>query len=1544
MKEVFRLLIFMCVVCLNASAQDVFTSNRDKFVKEFQKLMNESTSINLNGFTKDKLEPILLESTRFSDAYFLKLVKTANFILEKKLKAYPEVYNYVFSVYSLVEQNQPEDSYIAWNKSVDKLLSSRNPKKFKEFVAMSAAFFDKQVISSDKNFEWCFIGGSYSFSYSDKYPILELKEGKLICRSFNTSSRTNNEIPFGDSIVISNTSGLYNPILEKWEGNGGVSTWEKVGFPAKKTFAEFSNYSIYMRSALVSADSVLLTTPYFERKLIGSFSDGAKKGAYNEKSSLNNPQFLSYETVLKINNLVQEVDYEGGFSLKGTDFVGVGNNENPVRLTFKRNNIPFIKTQSQLLNVSPTKLSAQNCQVTLSVGEKDSIWHPGLSIDFLINDDRLEIKRGNTGIAQVPFSNSYHQLDMYVEQIVWDRSKVTLDFDFSFSSPQEQRIARFESKSFYDQRLYDLLQGQESVHPLVGLSKYAYKYDEYTFNEGKAALAIGRTITQAKPVLLQLSNLGFIAYDTERGIVSINDKLDSFINARTGKKDYDNISFVSDLRPKRMDGVSQQELMKDKNLIKQKEFTEEHNRKLLSIKSYGNINLANLELNLNQVASIPISEKQFTTIFPENNVVTIRQNRNFIFTGWVNAGKWEIKISDGNYNYEENKINILASELAVFRAVPQRREDGDKLIPIQSEISNLVGAIYVDDVNNRAGDSDNSAYQKYPYLVSTEKTKVYYEKPSIFRNAYDKKRFYFELEPFTIDSLDNFSEATQYFKGELTSAGIFPKFYDSLKLMADYSLGLVRQAPKGGFEFYGSEAKYDNKIVLSGNGLQGSGEIDFINSTSKSNAFTFLPDSTVGLALFENRPQEDGVAFPDVKSESAYVTYIPKNKVLKASATRLPLEFFNGEAKLKGTAIITPGGMTGFGYMDFANASLGSENFKFNRWDIDADTSVFNLRNVYKEEQDVEEDSLAFITDNVQSSVSFKDRKGVFRSNEGESTVIFPINKYLCKMDQFTWLMDQAQVELESSNQGNVNIDSHLDLVGPNFYSIHPKQDSLQFRAPKAIFNLKEKSIFCSKTEYIDVADARIYPDSAKLTIRKNAKMDPLLNSKIVANYITKYHQIINATTNITARRAYTSVGDYTYYDVDSNLYLISLDRVELDSSYQTRAIGKIDKEDEFKLSNQFDFYGDIIVNAAQQEINFSGATRLEHDCEKFSKNWLAFSAPLDLKNIQIPVSDTMKDLEGNQVSSGIVWRNSLNTDSVALYPTFLSVLDNQDDPIVITASGFLQYEHNEKEYQISSKTKLMNRAEVGNYISLHVPTCGLNGDGIIDLGMDYGDVKVENIGIVNYVAATDKTTLNISTKISTPLDKGIMEEVADRINGVADLPKADFNSNTLEDAVSNWVGIDVANVFKSDYILKGELKKIPKPMQETFVFSGVNLASYSIPGDPQKGLRTNLDNALLVNMYSKPIMKYVPFKLFAEQKNGGDQLSFLIDLPGSNLYFFQYAQGKKEGVMNILTSDLELKTTLSEMKEDKMKIKRFQYRLSTESIIKNKFLRIFNR
>ena len=55
-----------------------------------------------------------------------------------------------------------------------------------------------------------------------------------------------------------------------------------------------------------------------------------------------------------------------------------------------------------------------------------------------------------------------------------------------------------------------------------------------TMTAGKAASALGQTLEQAKGTLLTLSAAGFISYDSEGGIVVINDKLITFVRAKTG--------------------------------------------------------------------------------------------------------------------------------------------------------------------------------------------------------------------------------------------------------------------------------------------------------------------------------------------------------------------------------------------------------------------------------------------------------------------------------------------------------------------------------------------------------------------------------------------------------------------------------------------------------------------------------------------------------------------------------------------------------------------------------------------------------------------------------------------------------------------------------------------------------------------------------------------------------------------------------------------------------------------------------------------------
>lgn len=1537
----YRLLLLFIICVSTISYSQVLSGDREKFVKEFDKLMRESTSNNLKSFTKDELGVMLLETSDFPDEYFSRMVMTSNKMMEKRMKPYPEVYSYVFSVYTLVKQKQPVESYQAWHTALDKMLDGRNVNKFKDFVEISGAFFERNVIALNPNYEWFYVGGEYSFEY-EKDPFIKLNNGKLICKTINRGKNSKEE-PYTDSIVIENTSGTYELLRERWIGKGGKLTWEKVGLDPSETYAELKHYQLSMKGSALTCDTATLYTPYLGKPVLGKLNDRAQRGSINENIELPYPQFVSFQRKFEIKNIIPDVDYVGGFSMAGGDFVGVGTSEEPASLIFKRNGKTFIKTSSSLVSVGELKLEARNARTVVYIATSDSIVHPGLNLSYLIKENEVQLNRGLTGISIAPFINSYHKLDMYVEQIVWNRSGNELDLKYNFSTSQQQRKAMFESFDYYDAQLYEKQQAMESINPLTALYKYAYKYDEFVMPEGTAATALGRTLEQAKSKLLELSSLGFIAYDTEKGIVSINDKLERFVRAREGKKDFDYIAFASDLTPFRLDGISPEELASNKNLREYKERMEKRNAERERITSFGTLDLGTLDLKLKAVDNIPISYSKNTLIFPEQAEVIIKKNRQIKFTGWVNSGKWEVHILNGDYSYETNKFNIFESDMAYFRANPLKEEHGTKPIVINSNIAGIKGELIVDHEKNRSGNRPGKVFDKYPILTSKEKTRVYYNYKTIHLGAYDSSRFYFELAPFDIDSLVTFNEKTLKLPGELTSAGIFPKIKDSLKLMGDYSLGFSKQIPKGGYDFYGTDGKYENKIILSNNGLQGAGVIEFVNSTSTSkNLFTFLPDSTIGVAKFINRPQEAnaGIPLPDILGEDAFITFLPRQKVLKARSNKESLDFFNGEAHLKGSTTIRESGIIGSGHMSFKDAQLSSKRFRYTRWEVDADTSTFNLVNTYREPGDLTEDESAFKTENVTANVNFETRIGDFKSNAGESLVEFPINKYVCKIDMFKWHMDNDEIELEKTDK-DLAIDSEMDLVGPNFFSTHPKQDSLSFRSPTARFSLKDKTIYCSKTPFIEIADARIYPDSMKVTIRKNAKMDRLENSVIVANFITKYHRIVNASTEITAKRAYTSSGEYPYYDIDSNKYIILMPKIGLDTTFQTVAAGKISAEDGFKLGPQFDFYGDVNLRAAAPNLFFNGATRINHECEKFDKNWMAFSANIDPLNIQIPVSNEMKDLDGNPISAGVVWRHSQDLEEVALYPTFLSGKIDSEDPVVITASGWLQYNPGAKEFQISSREKLINRGAPGNYISLHTQSCSMNGDGIINLGMDYGNLDAEAVGVVNYNQSTGETSMNVTLKLTSAMDAKLFEGVAKRIAKTEGLSDADFNSTTLEQALLEWEGRAAADKIKSDYTLRKEFKKIPKSMESSIVITGLRLSSYT-SSDEVKGIKTSTDNAAIVNLYGESVMKYVPMKAFFEQRTiMADRFGLLIEIPGGSVYFFDY-DNRKTGTMNILTSDSELNDGINELKPDKRKDKKFMYQTTQNSAYKSQFMRVF--
>lgn len=1534
-----KLSFFVCVFLLNTFAfGQSFSQDKDKFVKEFQKALSDYGKGDFHDFSKTILPKMLLETNEFPADYFKRMVETCNLMETKRMSPYPEIYNYVFSVYSFIKGKQSSASYTAWHSSVDKMLDAKNIKKFEDFIGFSSLFFSKKIIGDNANFDWYYMGGSFSFEFTDK-PIFKCINGQLACR-VNNNNNDKKENPFVDSLVIWNTSGSYDPISKKWLGTGGTITWEKVGLPKNQTSGVLKSYEVSTRVSTFSADSVMLTTPYFSKPIQGHVADRAFK--INREEDKIFPQFTSYEKRLSIKKIKPDVDYEGGFSLMGASFVGIGFPKEPAKMVVYRNSKPFITASSQLFTISATSIFSTNTAIKLLCNDdKDSITHPGLDFQYVFDRKAIEMTRTKSGNGQSPFFNSYHQIDMYMPKLTWQTESTDLTMAYEIGTSQEQKIAKFESKNYFDARLFDMLQGMEAVHPLVAIWSYCFKHDEYVLPEGKIATALGKTIEEVKPNLLILASYGFITYDTEAKLITVNKKLENFVMAKSGKKDYDNLIFISDLRPKKLDGYTPEQIKKDENLRYMDSVFQSTNEERRKMPEFGKMSLSSMELNLKAIDEVTISVAQNTVVFPSNKEIILKRDRDFDFIGWLNSGKMEIDVLASSFNYKEYKFTIQKTHKSLFRVKPLKPEDGKRPIAMLSSINGIVGELFIDHPTNRSGVSPN--FKDYPKIKVTRPSFVYYNSQAIFRGTYDSSRFYYTVDPFEMDSLDNFNEKSFKVIGELTSAGIFPKIRQNLTIMPDYSFGFSMKSPEGGFDFYGPGTKYDNKIILSNNGLQGAGTINFVKSSSRSlELFTFFPDSTIGLAQFTNTPVETGVQFPDVTCEAAEVTYVPKKNLLKAKSTpKFDLLFFNEEAKLRGTAIVKNEGMRGFGLMNFKNATMLSEDYSFKRWDIDADTSGFSLKNQYLEG---DEEPIALRTDSVQGHVSFKERKGEFKSLSGEARLDFPINQYFCTMDKFTWFMDLETIEVEAKGGEDV-ANADLDLLGPNFFSAHPEQDSLQFRAPKAAFNLKEKSIKCSKVFYLDVADARIYPDSMQVTIRKKARMDPFLDAKIVANYITKYHSFLHCYVQITARKKYSGKGIYPYYDLDSLKTDFTMDKIYLDSTGQTVATGKIGQDAKFYLSKQFDYYGDINVVASLPTIIFKGSTRMNHSCAKYPRSWFPLDANIDPANIQIPIAPDMKSTDGKHILAGMVWRDSKVLDSLKMYPVFLSPLQNGADPIIMTATGLLQYNIDAKEFQIGSPDKLLNRGEVGNYFSLHTETCMLNGDGKIDLGMNYGDVKVSSVGIVNYDPKKGETTMNLTSKFEMPLDKGLMQNLAKKLVVVEGLKPLDFNTTTIEQAALEWAGREKADKMKADYTIKGEMN-VPKELESALTITGIKLTSYDVKGVMEKGLITTSETAAILTMYGEPMFKMVPFKAFFQQTNSEvatDKFGLQINIPTLD-YYFDYSMDAKDGTLRILTGDSEFVTAVNSIKDDKRKIKNFKYAIEEGTIYLSKFLRYFGK
>lgn len=1467
----FAVCLLPFAFCSFSSAQSVkeFTPNAEKF-KEQMEMFFEETASKQSAEILDEFFP-LWKAGRFSTTQQDAIYRTCNLMMKRRMKAEPDYKNYLSTLVEFALGNFPESTFTGWQQSLDALLQGKNT-VFAAYILVSNSLFSENSLYFSSYVNWHSDNRDFSFSF-DSLPKI----------SFPALTLT--AVAKGDSSVIYNTKGIYYPTLEKFYGNGGRVDWRRAGWDLKQIYATLKNYTVDVSRAEFTADSVTFYNPhFFKEPLTGKYLDKILASVTPEDATY--PRFQSYEVSLDIKNLFPDIDYHGGFALHGSRMMGTGSKDEFAKIFIHPKNKLQMAVASPGFIIRTDRITSQRASATIFF-ENDSIYHPGLEFKYINKDREVALIRGD-GQSNTPAFDSYHNVFMFFDALYWKVDDPLMDLKM-LTGKSESRMV-LESADFYRESRFIRIQALSDISPLATIKQFAEKQGSKIIYPDELAKYMRFSVSDVRIMLINLAQFGFVSYDAEADKAFVKDRLYFYLRARSSKTDYDVIQFES----------------------------------VISAKPNASINLLNFDINMRGVSRIALSDSQNVFIYPKEQEVTLKKDRDFTFSGRVHAGRFDFYGKGFAFDYHNFKIdlhNVDSLRMKVPNDTGATDMYGNRsLIAVRTVLENITGDLQIDYLENKSG---LISYPQYPIFNSKKESFAYYDKPWIQNGAYPKDNFYFRLDPYTVDSLDNFNKSGLRFGGEFVSAGIFPDFRDSLKLQPDYSLGLVRITPESGMSAYGGKGTFFNTIDLSHNGLLGSGKIEYLTSTTRSDKFIFLPDSTNAEAMTFNikRAILDGTDFPAVDARDVYMHWMPKHDTMFVFKDKEPMIMFDRQAKLDGNLALAPTGLSGNGLMSFEKAEMQSNLFRYKQISFSADTADFRLLSD-------REGEFAFASKNVNANIDLQKRLGEFRSNGSGSFVTFPANQYICFIDEFRWFMDRKEIEIGAP----VTESNQTTSAGSDFISIHPVQDSLKWHAQTAVYNLSDFIIKAEGVKVIPVADARIIPDSGKVVIEKEAKMRTLVNAGIIADTLHRYHSIFNATVNVGGRKKYAGDGQYYFVDQSKEKHLIKFSSIGVDDKGQTIASGTVSDSGGINISPRFRYKGSVELFASRQFLTFNGFTKPVFYCTLLAASWFDFKGEINPDSIRIPITNPVND-NGQRLSSAIVF----SSDSSRVYTAFLTPKERPKDREIVSATGFLTFDNATNEFRISSEEKLKTRNLPGNYFSFDDNKCISYGEGKLDLAVDFGLMKLTEVGSATHNLNNDSATFDLMFGLDFFFADEAMKMFADNISGTGNLPPTqDYNRPTFIKGAAEIVGKEKADKIINEMNLYGLMKKVPDELAKTIFFTDLKMF-----WNPQTNSYRSVGDIGIGYMGKEQINRKVKGNIEFMRKRSSDVLNIYIEVDKFTWYFFSY----QRGLLQTISSNKNYNDFITLMKPEKRiaKTKKeepdFEFLLSTDRR-KNDFLK----
>ena len=523
----------LLIAVSNIVFSQAFPVEQDKFIKAFGQELNYTGEIRPDAKSIDKEFTKFWESDSLTFLQKSDFINTVNLMASKGCKGYPDFVCFADNMLLFTRKNTEKDQYEIYEKAlIDLLNDGKRPKlnNISDYLINMNALLSKNIVSKGARTYWKAENNNFYFKYDNGI--------KIVFTGINLIGYQG-----VDSLKIYKTNGEYLPVRNSWIGKDGTVGWERVRYSMDSIQAKLSNYSIDMRNITYSADSVMfMNSMFFKQPMMGKLID--KAGNLDNPKKSEYPTFVSYNQHFELKNIVKGIDYEGGFSIKGSSFIGSGTKEELAMLKIVKADTLSFTAYSREFLIDNEMIVTNNCAIILKMNE-DSIYHPHLTLRFHNKMGLLELIRTKEDMSKVHFTNSYHAITMDFTWFKWFIDKYKIEFSMIKTAgvPNE---AMFESADYYRLDRYREIQKRDPQHPLAVLTGFVNSWAGYPeFYLGELASYMGYSPAQVVQMVLDLAYRGYLSYDTETQLIRLYPEAWRFMEAHRKTKDSDVIQFYS---------------------------------------------------------------------------------------------------------------------------------------------------------------------------------------------------------------------------------------------------------------------------------------------------------------------------------------------------------------------------------------------------------------------------------------------------------------------------------------------------------------------------------------------------------------------------------------------------------------------------------------------------------------------------------------------------------------------------------------------------------------------------------------------------------------------------------------------------------------------------------------------------------------------------------------------------------------------------------------------------------------------------------------